>query len=201
MDFNAGAFIGCLGWLANTTRLDIPPPTNGLSRVTGKKDTAGLRAACKKVLRYLLASSLEGVRYSPKQEQQFKTFYGALLSGQKEGHRHRQRESPAIHTLGGVSFASDYITRRSVSGCILYMHSAPIVWTSRRQSLRAYSTQAAEWIAASDAITIEENSATWLKFFCKKYTTPGISWCHSKVAIQGAAGPAGRPASRHPALR
>ena len=88
---------------------------------------------------------------------------------------------------------------KSVSGCITYLHGSAVLWKSSRQSVRSYSTQQAEWIAASDLIILEE-SAGWLPFFC---STPekSVLWCDSQAVTLGAKGAAERPASRHLAIR
>jgi hypothetical protein len=48
-------------------------------------------------------------------------------------------------------FAGDPDTRRSVSGCIIYVKGVPICWRSKAQRSITLSSSEAEWIALSEA--------------------------------------------------
>lgn len=57
-----------------------------------------------------------------------------------------------------ADFASDPITRRSVSGVLFKYNGGAIIWSSKRQSSVSLSTMEAEYVAASEAA----KDAMWL---------------------------------------
>lgn len=65
-------------------------------------------------------------------------------------------------------FASDPITRKSVSGYLFTINGNPVSWSSRKQSCVATSTAEAEYIAASHAA----KEAIWLRRILKSLGHP-----------------------------
>ena len=189
LDFNMRKIIGCLQWAATICRPDIQQPISALARLASKPATVEARAAARKILRYLIGSKFEGVRYSPQDEREFERIYSDLLG----------RKVPDTNIFTDASFASCYISMRSISGAVIYYRGAPICWRSSRQTVRTYSTMSSEWVAASDGLILSE-SLSFLDFFQR---VPGdfVCWVDNLGAIQSAKAGAERPAARHLALR
>ena len=58
------------------------------------------------------------------------------------------------NSFGDASFGSCSITMRSTSGGICYFRSFPIIWRTKRQGIRTYSTAESEWVSAADLIVL-----------------------------------------------
>ncbi|CAD7927226.1 unnamed protein product [Amoebophrya sp. A120] len=102
---------------------------------------------------------------------------------------------------------------RSTSGSIMYFRGFPICWRSNRQTVRAYSTAEAEYIAASDTIVLSEQN-DFTEFFKPLPTVmvekqnglspsldDAILWIDNQSAITTAKSTDNKPKSRHYALR
>lgn len=193
--------VGCLQWIVTIARPDVCLPVNALARCMGKPVSRAMVTAGKKVLRYLKGTPDEGPSYSPQQEGEFKELYGKLLQKGREA----ETKIGDHHIFSDASFASCSVAFRSISGSVLYYRSVPVLWKSARQSVRAYSTMEAEWIAASDALVLTRGIG-FLGFFqpvnCEdgKMEEPKL-WVDNESAITAAKSPDLRPKSRHFVLR
>ena len=185
--------VGCLQWAAVVCRPDISSPTNCLARVTGRKITKATVNCCKKVLRYLISTKTVGIEYSPENERLFNEIYRKLLA---EG-----KELKDWNLFTDASFASDFVTLKSISGSIMYYRSCPIQWKSSRQSIRTNSTFESEFVAASDGLIVSE-TLTFRGFFEANDEEPDL-WIDNETAVTVAKKPTDeqRPRSRHVALR
>ncbi|KAL7291816.1 hypothetical protein TKK_0014597 [Trichogramma kaykai] len=116
--------IGSLMFLTVATRPDIAFAVNYLSRFAGKYTKTHWEAV-KRVIKYLKGTIDNGLIF--------------------------QRNTNKTFELWGYS-DSDYAgcrdTRRSTSGCMIYVTSGPIIRFSRRQSLVTTSTVETEYVAA-----------------------------------------------------
>ena len=184
--------VGCLNWLCTTARPDLSMPVGVLSRLVSKPTTGEMKSAIRKIARYLKSTIDEGITYSPENQQNFNRIYSRLLGG--------KREVPTVNLFSDASWASDFQTLKSVSGCVCYYKGTPVCWKSARQSIRAMSTYEAEWVAASDTLTLHSHNK-FLEFFEPTPTDDHLLWIDSMSAIQVAQGASERPRSRHVALR
>ena len=64
----------------------------------------------------------------------------------------RSDKSWEITCFTDSDYASDPVTRRSVSGYIIYVHGVPVCWKSKAQRCVTLSSCEAEWIALSEAV-------------------------------------------------
>lgn len=116
--------IGCLQWLANSTRPDIAHAVSQLSRFNASWTKEHWLMA-KHVLRYLKGTSTTGI-----------TFGGT---------------SEPLKVFSDADFSQCPETRRSVTGYIFCLNNGAVSWTSQRQHVVALSTSEAEYMAASEA--------------------------------------------------
>ena len=125
--------IGTLMYLAVCTRPDIAFAVAYLSRFLDNHSHVHWIAALR-ILRYLKGTPTLSLRYSSKAEE-------------------------ALEVYSDADFASDKISRRSVSGQIVKLNGAPILWGSTQQKTISLSTTEAEFIAATEVT----KSVIWLK--------------------------------------
>ena len=116
---------------------------------------------------------------------------------------------PLFHTFADASFASCSKSKNSTTGAVIFYKSVPIIWRSKRQTVRAYSTMESEWIAASDSLSMVTEIG-FLGFFdkdphCAKDGTglPSLMWlwCDNQSTVTAAKNEEINPKSRHFALR
>ena len=192
--------IGSLQWVSTIARPDVARNINLLSRYLGKATTIARWDAAKRIVKYLLGTKNEGIRYSPENEYKFRETYS--LDG--DGNPVRKTD----HVLfNDASFASNVDCYYSSSGSVLFLHGTPIAWKSGRQKIRAHSTCEAEWIAASDGISWA-SQISFLEFFEGKTVNLDaklpddlIVMCDNKSAVVVAKTDEVKPKSRHYALR
>lgn len=118
------SLIGCLQWIANSTRPDVAHAVSQLSRFNANWTTAHWLLA-KHILRYLKGSSQTGITFGGK--------------------------ATPLTVYSDADFSQCPGTRRSVTGHIFCLNNGCVSWTSQRQHVVALSTSEAEYMAASDA--------------------------------------------------
>ena len=161
-----------------------------------------MEACARRVLRYLFGTKELGTSYAPVREKGFRLEYTQILEGGKESF-------PLFHTFADASFASCSKSKKSTTGAIILYKSCPIMWRSKRQTVRAYSTMESEWIAASDSLSMVTELG-FLGFYDKEPHSlkdgTGLPssmwlWCDNQSAIVAAQSEEINPRSRHFALR
>lgn len=125
--------IGCLMYLANSTRPDIAFAVNYFSRFQSKPNEEHWMYA-KHILRYLKNTKEAQMVLEPNDDKNLVVYVDA-------------------------DWANDVNTRKSTSGYIIKYRGAIIAWSSRKQSCVALSSTEAEYIALSSVIT----ESIWIK--------------------------------------
>lgn len=120
--YNYNTLIGCLRYLADSTRPDIALITGYLGRYAQSPTTFHWKAGLR-VIRYLLSTANKGIHYNNTLQETLRAYTDS-------------------------DFAACITTRRSTSGTLITYNQSPIAWQSKRQRLIATSTWAAEYIAA-----------------------------------------------------
>ena len=197
--------MGALQWVATIARPDVARPVNLLAIYLSDPVTKHRSSAALRVLRYLLGTRDLGISYSSDRE----TAFSRELAGvqQRESGPSSVMPVPKLNLFSDASFASCRKSLNSISGAVLFFRGVPILWRSKRQTIRAYSTMESEWIAASDAIKMAE-CAGFLDFWPRGNTQGGSPlpddlwvWVDNKSAITAAASEEIKPKSKHFALR
>ncbi len=191
VQFPLRELIGCLQWVCVVCRPDVCCPVAQLARVASKNCTRTVVNSAKKVLRYLIGTKDVGVVYNAENEEKFKETFNPLASG----------ECKDWNLFTDASFASCFVTLKSVSGAVLYYRGTPIAWKSARQTVRTNSTFESEFVAGSDGLIMSETQ-TYKGFFEDDYTVEDL-WIDNSTAVQVAKMDTDeqRPRSRHVALR
>jgi hypothetical protein len=115
--------VGSLMYISLGSRPDITFTVSYLSQFLDKP-TESLWKAGKKVIRYLKETRSFGLVYNKK-------------------------ENLGINAHSDSDWASDTLTRKSMSGCVIFHHGNPIHWFSRKQNCVALSSTESEYIAAA----------------------------------------------------
>lgn len=116
--------LGAIQYLANCYRPDIQFATNFLSRFS-QHPTTKHWTAVKRLIKYIYKTRDYAVTYT-KQPLELKTYSDA-------------------------NWANDELDRRSISGIIILLSGAPIVFESKKQTNTTLSTAESEYVAASEA--------------------------------------------------
>lgn len=137
--------IGSLLFLARTTRPDIAVAVNRLSQFCCGYAEPHWQAA-KDILRYLSGTIHLGLEFQPCEE-------------------------ITVQGYCDSDYATDKITRKSITGFVFLMNNTPISWLSQKQPIVAVSSTEAEFIALATAA----KEAIWLRSFLQEL---GINSSH-----------------------
>lgn len=165
--------VGCLQWIALSTRPDIAYTVSRLSSFnSGWTQTHWL--AAKHVLRYLKGTLHFGITYSAN------------------------NPSPNIpDAWSDADFSQCPETRRSISGNLCRLNGGTVCWKSQKQSVVALSTAEAEYVSASEAV----RQLLWVRSFLfdifQQQTAPTTLYLDSSSAISIVEEDAIKPRSKH----
>ena len=155
------------------------------------------------ILSYLNRSQEIGITYSPSMEIEFLSKFGSDGQG----------KPVVLSPYNLYADASGYCEiddGYSIGGYVFCLYGVPIAWKSRRQSVRAFSTCEAEYVALADAINWAE---IWghIPFFIWKerdidpkvggLPPSTVVWTDSLSARDVAASDLNRPKARWMAIR
>jgi hypothetical protein len=170
------AIIGSLLYLANLTRIDICYQVNRLSQFCHAPRVHHMTAA-KRVLRYLAG-----------------TYNLALIF------RGTSKTSIDIQAFSDADWATDHVSRKSISGGVVKCAGNLIHWFSKKQPLTAQSTMEAELIAMNEVT----KDVLWFKDWLEEiYTskTKIIIKCDNTAAIMSSKDDKNHQRTRHIDIR
>lgn len=115
---------------------------------------------------------------------QVMTILGYLNETKKYKLTYCKPSKPELNVDGyaDADFATDYITRRSRSGYLIFVNQCAIIWSSKRQRSVSTSTVEAEYMAASDAA----QDLIWVSQLLKELELNGKMHTTLKMDNQGA---------------
>lgn len=162
--------VGCLQWIASSTRPDISYAVSQLSRFNSAWTLQHWTAA-KHVLRYLKGSSDVGITYTGT-----------------DAH-------PV--TFSDSDFSQCPETRRSVSGQIATLASGAVSWKSQRQKVVALSTTEAEYMAAAECAKLMSWIRSFMFDVMHPITSPSPLFVDNTSAIACASNEGIKAKSKH----
>ena len=128
------AAVGMLLYLSSNTRPDIQFAVHQVARFThNPKRSHG--QALKRIIRYLIHSPDEGIRFTPNLSEGLNCYVDADFAG-----------------LWGHEDEQDPVSVRSRTGFTLTLFGCPIIWKSVLQTEQTLSTLAAEYVAFSTSM-------------------------------------------------
>lgn len=169
--------IGRLTFLVIATRPDIAFAVNQLSQYLAEPRKLHL-AAAKHVLRYIKGTISHGLTFSAKGRQGLCAYADSAYANSARS--------------------------RSTTGFVICINSAPVTWSSRKQSITAQSSTEAEYIAISEAA----KQAIWTRHFLYAIGkgsvyrhAPTTIYEDNQGAIKIADNPVNHPKTKHIAVR
>ena len=178
------AIVGCLNWLVTLGRIDIAYVTNTLARFS-MAPRIGHLATAYRVLGYLRTHQEEEIKIDPRPFD-----YSSLEDGVKEFRTWEEfypdacedipsdapdaTRSAQISVYVDADHAHDVVTRRSVTGIVLFINQTPVRWVSKRQATVETSTYGSEMVAACMATDLVMEYRTSLRLLGIKIEGP--SW-------------------------
>ncbi|UYV79484.1 hypothetical protein LAZ67_17002840 [Cordylochernes scorpioides] len=168
--------IGGLSYLSQRTRPDIAYAVGILSRYCDNYTRKHWEAG-KRVLRYLKSTKDFGITY-------------------------RSTGKPLI-AFSDASWASDIVDRKGVSGHLIFLAGAPIIWRSTKQTVTALSTMESEYIALSSAV----KDITWVRNLMEQLKMSSLIcgetkvFCDNQAAISHAENYIDKSKTRHFAVK
>ena len=134
MDFHYRSFVGQLNYLTSSTRPDIQLATHQCARFCNDPKLSH-EVGIKRIIRYLKATSEQGIILKPNIKCGFECYVDADFAG-------------------GFSTAdpNDPQTCLSRTGYVITYAKCPIIWSSKMQTTIALSTTEAEYVALSTAL-------------------------------------------------
>ncbi|KAJ6035897.1 hypothetical protein N7540_000176 [Penicillium herquei] len=121
---------GKIGWISKKTRPDIAYATGVLQRCSAHPSKEAITLA-KHILKYLKGSAKDGLEFNANAPPATTTIL----------------DMKGLKGYVDSSFNNDPETRKSIHGWLWMFNGTPISWTTKRQSIIATSSTAAEYIA------------------------------------------------------
>ena len=109
-----------------------------------------------------------GLEFSEENEKAFYRIYGRIIATEPNK---VSGDCPSTMCFADADFAGCSVSLRSTSGSIMYHRGMPIVWSSKKQTLRALSTCESEYVALFDTIRMSKMSG-FLDFFLESGKIP-----------------------------
>jgi len=151
------SMIGSLNWMITLGRFDVNYATNSLSRFN-MAPREGHFKACMRVLGYLKSFSKATImldnnfpnhlKYETTIEQDWTEFYPDAEEDIPKDMLKPKGKKIRLTIYVDADHAHDQLTRRSVTGIIVFLNNTPIRWYSKRQKTVESSTYGSELVAA-----------------------------------------------------
>ena len=108
----------------------------------------------------------------------------------------RTVSSPTASTRAGTS-SPPAITRRSHTGVLIFVTSAPITWCSKRQAAIESSTFGSEIVALRTCLELIKELRCKLRMLGAPIDGPVVVWCDNQSVAKGAAVPEAKLNKKH----
>ncbi len=153
--------IGSCNWAITLGRIDVYYATSTLSRFNGGPMQGHLKALTR-VLGYLKDHSggrmiidtdyRDNSKFTIVEHQNWKEFYPAAKDEIPDDMPKPKGKPVRITVYVDASHAHDQVTRRSVTGILIFLNNTPIRWISKKQKTVETSTYGSELVAARIAV-------------------------------------------------
>ena len=106
-----------------------------------------------------------------------------------------------LQAYSDADWAASKTDRKSVSGIVVMLNGAPIIWQSKKQSIVALSTMEAEYVAAVDAVKAMLGIYEMLTELKCEIKLPLVVYCDNQAAIAQLSNESSSGRSKHMDLR
>ena len=127
------SIVGALQYACTCTRPDLAFAVSHLASFSANPSAAHM-TALQQTLRYVKGTLMLGLLFARNRSDEMKA-----------------KVPDGLVVFADADFAADRVDRRSVSGCVVFHHGAPIAWRSKKQGCVVHSTAEAEMVSSSQA--------------------------------------------------
>jgi hypothetical protein len=187
--------IGSLRWLVEIGRIDISHAVSILSSYLASPRLGHLVQVLH-IFGYLKQRSSLSLILNPQDQRTYgsntlsssthnwEDFYPDAADPIPENMPESRGNSVAITCFVDSDHAGNLENRRSHTGIIIYIQSAPIIWYSKKQSTIETSTHGAELVATRIAVELIESLRYKLRMFGIPLQGPTIIYCDNESVVQ-----------------
>ena len=205
--------IGVLRWIVELGRIDIQLETSLLSQYLAQPRVGHLAQACN-IFRYLKKVNSGYVVMDPtpwevdwvgeqgeihprERAIYMKELYPDAIDNLPHDMPEALGEGLNISCFVDADHAGNKLTRRSHTGIIIFLNSAPIIWYSKRQNTVESSTFGSELIALKQAVDMIEGLIYKLRMFGIPINGEARIFCDNQAAVKSGANSDTRLQKKH----
>ena len=205
--------IGVLRWIIELGRIDIHLETALLSQYLAQPRTGHLQQACN-IFRYLKKVNSayvvmdptpwdvdwvgeQGEAHPRERARYMKELYPDAIDQIPHDMPQPFGEGVQISCFVDADHAGNKITRRSHTGIIIFLNSAPIIWYSKRQNTVESSTFGSELVALKQAVDMIEGLMYKLRMFGIPILGEARIFCDNQAAVKSGSNPDTRLQKKH----
>ena len=203
--------IGCLRWAIELGRADIALEVSLLSRHLALPRRGHLEEALN-VVAYLDKAKYSKLAMRPEPQEyldderltnrftknaEWFEFYGDVKEDVPSDAPVPLGRPVEINAWVDADHAGDRLTRRSHTGILIFLMSAPIFWYSKRQATIESSTFGSEIVALRTCLEFVKDLRYKLRMMGVPIDGPAVVWCDNKSVANGAAVPEAKLNKKH----
>ena len=106
-------------------------------------------------------------------------------------------ESVQITVFANALFAANMVTRKSVTGILIFVNDSPILWLSKRQATLETSTFGSEFVALHVAVEMVEALRYKLRMFGVPLEGPANAFCDNQSVLLNSTLPSSTLKKKH----
>ena len=205
--------VGVLRWIIELGRIDIHLETSLLSQYLAQPRIGHLRQACN-IFRYLKKVNSgyvvmdpmkweiewigeKGEAHPRRRAEYMKELYPDARDNIPHDMPKPLGEGVNVSCFVDADHAGNKITRRSHTGVIMFLNSAPIMWYSKRQNTVESSTFGSELVAMKQATDMIEGLLYKLRMFGVPVEGEARILCDNMAAVKSGSNPDARLQKKH----
>ena len=146
--FPLRALIGSLNYLSVTSRPDISQSVNRIAQFQATP-TPRIIEGGKRILRYLVQTSHDGLVYSPEREAEFNRIFRQAAEAGGKADKYGN-----LTAFSDADWMGCSTSLKSTTGSLWLLRGCPVHWQSRKQTLRADSTLESELFSAVETVKV-----------------------------------------------
>ena len=203
------SIIGCLNWIITLGRFDINYATSSLSRFNMAPREGHMKAA-QRVLRYLktfikgrILVDTDYFDHSNLTSQDHETWHEMYPEAVDElpPKMPTPRGKPVrITVYVDADHAHDLVTRRSVTGILLFLNKTPVRWVCKRQATVETSTYGSELVASRIAVELVLEVIYHLRMIGTNVILPAIMFGDNMSVVLNTSTPSSALKKKHNAI-
>jgi Reverse transcriptase (RNA-dependent DNA polymerase) len=202
------SLIGALRWAVELGRIDIIVEVNMLSRYLVSPRVGHLEQALH-IFTYLKRKGSCTMVFDPTEpvinesefvQRDWSSFYPDAAESIPPNMPEPRGKEVITRCFVDADHAGCLATRRSTTGCIIYVNEAPIVWYSKRQNTVESSTFGSEYIALRQAIDLIEALRYKLRMMGVPLDDSTAIYCDNEAVVKSTTAPESTLKKKHNAI-